>query len=681
MTTDPKKPEKPEVEGTFNFLPYHLPVLPDGDYTISVEQMVDIPGRSIPEKDLIFKTTRRFSVLGPRFNLDPQEVHAVFPPAGSLGEHSNVLPHIVLKRSTLPWERFADLTDKEKKEEEPAPWLALLLFDADEIGEGKLVEVSTLTLGTLKEAVGGGKSGLNLKKERGDHDEDILTLLTVERSLLKEILPTKSELALLTHVRESTDENSHTDEKAVIICNRLPQKDRQSIVHLVSLESRYDGGSFNYPPTEEKKISLVSLYSWRFNCLEENQNFQMLLCNLDRGTISHKKQLAQLNENRSQLSENENRSQLSETVRSTAENYLKYGSVLLSHTMRQGNRSISWYHGPLIGGENNMLDEKLPELPIRSADQLVQYDKDTGMFDISYAAAWELGRLLILQNKKVSIDLFNWKRVHAHDEKLRTAESDLAHLPFTVLPLSLELPESVRSWFADLECLKGIPFNYLVPDQGLLPPDSIRFFQVDWLWLECLLDGAFSIGRVSENHCETDRQLKSKVKKQSKLPGSEEIEHLARPQQKVSGFLLRSDVVAGWPDLLVDGRGIEAGSSNELQPLGLWRIDRLSKNVLLCLFTGEIRQVDIHQKPEAVHFGFSRLNGNFTKNFKSLQGTKDEKSESVPVAWKNNYPNLRVVNIEELAKGFGLNSSAAEQSGTFALQLTEGVQAVRFFIS
>jgi hypothetical protein len=30
-----------------------------------------------------------------------------FPPDGSLGEHSNVLPHIILNRSTLPWERPA----------------------------------------------------------------------------------------------------------------------------------------------------------------------------------------------------------------------------------------------------------------------------------------------------------------------------------------------------------------------------------------------------------------------------------------------------------------------------------------------------------------------------------------------------------------------------------------------
>ena len=51
----------------------------------------------------------------------------MFPPPGSLGEHSNVLPHIILKRSTLPWERQADPGDKN------VPWLALLLFEEEEI--------------------------------------------------------------------------------------------------------------------------------------------------------------------------------------------------------------------------------------------------------------------------------------------------------------------------------------------------------------------------------------------------------------------------------------------------------------------------------------------------------------------------------------------------------------------
>jgi hypothetical protein len=116
------------------------------------------------------------------------------------------------------------------------------------------------------------------------------------------------------------------------------------------------------------------------------------------------------------------------------------------------------------------------DLPIRSADELVRYNKDDGMFDVSYAAAWELGRLLTLQKTRVAVDLFNWKRAHAHEEHLQTAERFLAHLPYERAKTDLELPQTVTTWFADLALLHGVPFSYLVPDERMLPLESIRFF-------------------------------------------------------------------------------------------------------------------------------------------------------------------------------------------------------------
>src|SRR6476661_6695233 len=91
-----------EVSGTIEFLENHQTVLPPGDYTLSVTQ--EISAENIRSENK-FNATLKFSVLSPRFTLDPQEIQAVFPPAGSLGDHANVLPHIIFNRSTLPWER------------------------------------------------------------------------------------------------------------------------------------------------------------------------------------------------------------------------------------------------------------------------------------------------------------------------------------------------------------------------------------------------------------------------------------------------------------------------------------------------------------------------------------------------------------------------------------------------
>jgi len=66
-----------EVSGTIEFLENHQTVLPPGDYTLSVTQ--EISAENIRSENK-FNATLKFSVLSPRFTLDPQEIQAVFPP-------------------------------------------------------------------------------------------------------------------------------------------------------------------------------------------------------------------------------------------------------------------------------------------------------------------------------------------------------------------------------------------------------------------------------------------------------------------------------------------------------------------------------------------------------------------------------------------------------------------------
>ena len=333
-----------------------------------------------------------------------------------------------------------------------------------------------------------------------------------------------------------------------------------------------------------------------------------------------------------------------------AEAYFKRGCVPLPHTMRQGHQTISWYHGPLTPGSNTTATDI--KLPVRSADALVRYNKDDGMLDVSYAAAWELGRLLTLHKTQVAVDLFNWKRAHAHDEQLQMAESFLAHLPYEQdeqVKTALALPKTVTDWFADLACLRGVPFSYLVPDERMLPLESIRFFCVDGLWIECLLDGAFSVGRVMplDHHRDTQHATGTATSL------------LQNPHAIVTGVLLRSDVVSGWPGLLVDGY---SGQHNETSVSLLRPVERLSKNVLLCLFAGKITAVDIHQKPETLHFGFNRPDA-------SAPGTDYYQDKIGPIAWKEK--DKRVVDIRTLTTG-------SHHSAQFALDMIEGVERVRF---
>jgi hypothetical protein len=108
-----------------------------------------------------------------------------------------------------------------------------------------------------------------------------------------------------------------------------------------------------------------------------------------------------------------------------ADDYLAMGYVPLPHGLREGSKTVSWYHGPLLPWDN----ADSVDLPAGAADKLVRFSSATGLFDVSYAAAWELGRLLTLQSKQVSTSLYQWKRTRAR--QLHQAEQRVLHLPVT----------------------------------------------------------------------------------------------------------------------------------------------------------------------------------------------------------------------------------------------------------
>ena len=103
------------------------------------------------------------------------------------------------------------------------------------------------------------------------------------------------------------------------------------------------------------------------------------------------------------------------------------------------------------------------------------------------------------------------------------------------------VPPEIASWLGLLVSLKTVPLSYLVPDPGMLPPESIRFFRVDPNWITALLEGACSVGRASSAELTHDEALTDAV-------------HAALAvEPMMTGFLLRSAVVEGWPGLEVVG--------------------------------------------------------------------------------------------------------------------------------
>src|SRR5258708_24478242 len=59
-----------------------------------------------------------------------------------------------------------------------------------------------------------------------------------------------------------------------------------------------------------------------------------------------------------------------------------------------------------------------------------------------------------------------------------------------------ELPAYLEAFLAHLRLLVGVPFQHLVPDDRLLPNESIRFFYLDRSWTDRLVDGVFAVGKI-----------------------------------------------------------------------------------------------------------------------------------------------------------------------------------------
>ncbi|MFI9411535.1 hypothetical protein [Nocardia gamkensis] len=175
-------------------------------------------------------------------------------------------------------------------------------------------------------------------------------------------------------------------------------------------------------------------------------------------------------------------------------------------------------------------------------------------------------------------------------------------------PLADELAPIV-TWLAQRLLLQGIPFIHLVPDERMLPPESLRFFHIDHTWLDALVSGAFSVGAQSSRDTVQDQIIGAAVRAAAATHATTHRDMLraADPRtgtdeetsaaQQISGLLLRSAIVSGWPNLAVRGYDPAGGL------LRILRLDHLSPTVLLCLFDGIPHTVELAEPQEGFRFG------------------------------------------------------------------------------
>jgi hypothetical protein len=423
----------PDIDVTFydNF----VPSLKDNEYTIQVSQtLTATSGSSVPPspQDPI---TQKFIVRGPRFVIDPADVHRVFPPDNGTGVYDEFLPMIVLNKRALPWERELNLTTSDPS----CPWMALLVFSENDLPNpqpaGNLKNPTRSTSVPLNQVVANqtpgppaGTLGPSLILEDDEDPSQIFcNVIDVPASAFVGLMPVLADLPLLAHVRQVSTVNkvqqnmTHDGWFSSVIGNRFAvapptggqQTQMGNIVHLVSLEGyeHYIQSSGTVAAPTEQTVRLISLYSWSYTCLQDPaENFSELSLNL----------IAQL---KGELPDLLLRLPIAGIVPPTdpvplaGYTRLQQGYAPMSYASQTGEQTFAWFRGPLapVVAEEFLEttgpgQDENPSTPTNTSEAMI-FDSSTGVFDLSYSVAFQTGRSLALSSLPFSTNLLQWRRM------------------------------------------------------------------------------------------------------------------------------------------------------------------------------------------------------------------------------------------------------------------------------
>jgi hypothetical protein len=546
------------------------PALPPGDYAMTLTTTVSglrSEHGSQPERMTKSYAADNLYVSVASPALTATDVVMVHPPANTTGDYSLELPHVVLRRPSLPWEGRAK------------PWLALLV-----LGPGLPIAGGVVTIGDTG------------------------------------VLPQAQDLPYLCHVRAVGASGPGPREGnglfSVVVANRLPPDAGPATACLVSLEN-----------TDLARIkpggTLPLLYSWNFTVSKQGNLKQAMQ---EVGTNALPLALS-----RQRLAS-------------------------LSGAHRDGSTGVAHYHGPVLG----------------------QAPAATTLSPLVAQIAGELGRQLAAADRSLLRQLYDWHRqdqlasVAGHadgqpgpalpgpraepdDQRVLGSSKAVVSMALPqVVPLARPAPHrralggkpspagggdvgpepgeagtvtrpppppAVQAYLQALCKLENIPLAYLVPGPTLLPLESVRFFFLDADWLAEVAAGTLNVFGV-------DRRARAFAAHQGPVmrtslpragapgggPGAATTPG-ADGSTVVSGFLMRSAVLAQWPQAQVSAfvsplpdQDALAGDPT-VQPVPPLRLQKLSDNLMIGLYPAAIAALWVEQPHYSLPLALGQATG------------------------------------------------------------------------
>jgi hypothetical protein len=375
-----------------------------GAYTLEVTHQL----QGAPE-NVHYSNQQPFTVQSPQFTIDPSTVMQPYPAPGASDIYAQQLPFLALADPGLPWERSLVPGAQTSAEETPrSPWLALVLFAEGEVAlQGATNSpVATLPVSDLLKA---DPKSQTLKPALATHEispemmQSQCNTVTISGETFNAVMPLLTELPFLAHCRAVHSPHEEPLLHAALLANRLPVADTKThpsrslryFAHLVSLEgfADYLGPTPAKPiPTKPGSkdlmdVQMVSLYNWTFVSLPETfLSFEALVKKLIASEAGVQGGL---------------RLPTATGLPPAAQSRIEDGYVALKFIAGAGDATFAWYRGPFSPVVPQALPPvgPAPGVPVAqatSADALMIYLAEQGLFDMSYAAAWNIGRSLAL---------------------------------------------------------------------------------------------------------------------------------------------------------------------------------------------------------------------------------------------------------------------------------------------
>lgn len=399
MTTTPKPTQPASVSpGQIQFLDAIRPPLVGGiDYRLTaIQEVQNIPSTTVPP----YRKVQELRVEVPPFQIDPKLLHQEYPPGKQKGAYFGVVPHLVLSSFSLPWAR--NPVYGEGDTQSSPPWMILLtVYDAEKGHLSAPVSVPTSditqkTTGVVLPDI----PTIPVSPEKDPAKIPRARIMEMDLDFFQAIAPSKAELPYLGHARVVNTDGKVVlgmDEDgcfSVLVSNRVtnPSGGKHQ-VYLVSVEGHVDHLHGATIPGDPQRIRLVVLANWEFEALESPGSFLSLMERMrcpGFGGVDLLRMAAP-----------------AATTDQTARDALEIGYAPLQNDMRAGETTTSWYRGPFVSSPTR---QEQTYAPYFFSDHAVHYDPQTGLFDMSYASAWQLGRLLALSDGAFARSMSAWRR-------------------------------------------------------------------------------------------------------------------------------------------------------------------------------------------------------------------------------------------------------------------------------